>query len=242
MIASSVIALSSTVPQMRADADSSRAPVGRRSRAVRAVDRADIFGDTYTADLTKGSGDFVVGDAGTYSTNYQPDGFHLVVKEPETWGPTGVKASLQHSVLSVKIAVTRTDAPPDASVGPFCWQNPTHGYGFVVSGSGAVRLVQVSGSYSRVRVLRSKQVEAAKTDAPMRLMITCTRTEPVGRAKVRLGGYVDGSRKVVATAKAVSYFQYTGFAGHTTSAAPAEWSISKFWRRGPADMPRNTPK
>ena len=39
------------------------------------------------------------------------------------------------------------------------------------------------------------------------------------------------------TAPAVSYLQITGFAGHTTTATPAEWTVAGFWRRGPADMP-----
>ncbi len=210
--------------------------------AAAADDAGDIFGDTYTADLTGGQGDFRVGDAGTYATSYASDGLHVLVRKPSTWGPTGVQASLPHSVLSVEIETTTIAAPPDASFGPFCWKDPTHGYGFVVSGTGRAQLVQVRGSYARVKVLKS--VRTAPTDAgtAVKLMITCTRTEPLGPADVRLGGYVNGTKKVVATAPAVSEFQYTGFSGRTTTAAPGEWTVAKFWRRGPADMPKDMPK
>ena len=43
----------------------------------------DLFSDTYTADLTKGRGDFTVFEDATSASSYESDGYHLVVKPGE---------------------------------------------------------------------------------------------------------------------------------------------------------------
>jgi hypothetical protein len=147
---------------------------------------------------------------------------------------------LPHTVLSVRVAVNTGKAPADASFGPFCWHDPTHGYGFVVSGSGEVQLVRVDGSYDTPEVLKSGT--GTPLAARASLMITCVRSEPFGDADVLLGGYVGKTKVLEATAPPVDDFQYTGFAGHTATTAPAEWVITRFERLGPEDLPGDAPR
>ena len=200
----------------------------------------DLFGDTYVADLTKGHGDFVAKDVGAYATQYAPDGFLLVISDPGTWGPAGVQSGLSHVVLSATVDVDAGKAPGDSSFGPFCWHDPTHGYGFVVSGSGEAELVRVDGSYTSLPRLASTTIPAA--GPRVTLTITCVRTEPFGSADVRVGGYVNVRKVLDATTTPVDDFQYTGFAGHTTTTAPAEWNITQFKRLGPEDLPDDAPR
>jgi len=199
--------------------------------------------DTYTADLTRGhGGDFPASAMPGFATTYQSDGYHLLITEPGTFAPTGVKSATSHTALAVEIAVTPLAVPSGAAFGPFCWEDPTHGYGLLIDGSGSPQLVQLMNP-SAAEIPAPADLEVLATGRPTsatpghshRLMLTCSTT---GLPAVRLRGYVDDT-KVLETSAAspASEFRYTGIAGRTGDAAPAEWSVTRFWRKGPADMP-----
>jgi hypothetical protein len=195
--------------------------------------------DTYEADLTKGHGDFVATDARHSATNYEADGFHLLIRNAETWTPVGLDSPTSHTVLSVEITAAAIQAPAGAAFGPYCREDLDHGYEFVVDAFGNQALLQGDSVTGLTTLARTTGASLTPGHAE-RLKITCTIT---GSGDVKLGGYVNGHRTIAGTATVrVSEFRNTGFAGHTAAAVPAEWRVTKFWRRGPDDMPPNTPR
>ncbi|MFI5040287.1 MAG: hypothetical protein ACHQNA_00315 [Acidimicrobiales bacterium] len=198
--------------------------------------------DTYTADLTRGHGDFPAFDSAKHSTSYQSDGYHLAITQPGAYAPAGIKSTKAHTAVAVEIEATAHVVPPGAAFGPFCWEDPSHGYGLLIDGSGVPQLVQImvesSGEIppsSELIVLATGSPSSATPGQSHRLMLTCDTT---GRSPTQLKGYVDNVKVIEASATtSVSEFGYTGIAGRTGDATPAEWSVATFWQKGPAAMP-----
>jgi hypothetical protein len=191
---------------------------------------------TYRADLTAGGGDFVAKDIGSGSTRYRGDGYHLLVRDPETWLPSGVKAPSAMRSMSVEVAATTRRSAVRAAFGPFCWRDPTHGYGFVVGSAGDQELVVVDGSYGRQDVSVIASAAGATRGVPARLTLSCSITGSPLPETVELVGYVGNTRTITATTDVVvSTFRYSGFAGRTDAVAPAEWVVTRFSRRRVAE-------
>jgi hypothetical protein len=191
---------------------------------------------TYRADLTAGRGDFVAKDIGSGSTRYRGDGYHLLVRDPETWLPSGVKAPSAMRSMSVEVAATTRRSAVRAAFGPFCWRDPTHGYGFVVDSAGDQELVVVQGSYRQQDVSLIASAAGTTRGVPARLTLSCSITGSLLPETIRLVGYVGDTRTIAATTDVVvSTFRYSGFAGHTDADAPAEWVVSKFSRHRVAE-------
>lgn len=197
-----------------------------------------LFDDRYSADLTEGSGDFVAADAGAYAGRYAPDGYHLVVREPDQWAPVAVRASMSHSVLGAEVEAATVSAPEDAAFGPGCWQDQEHGYIFTVASSGERSVVEIrDGTFEVIARRAGPPPTPGRTD---RLLLTCVIGGiGIEADNVELTGYVNGVKAVDATSTdKTSEIRHTGFAGHTNVAVPAEWRVTKFWRRGPDELPR----
>jgi hypothetical protein len=192
--------------------------------------------DRYSADLTQGHGDFVTVDNGVSARSYETDGYHVLIRAPETWGVAAVKAPTSHTRLGVQIDMRPVRVPQGAAFGPFCWKDSTHGYGFVVDSAGVRKLVQLDGpNGSDARVLATSPGAPLATDHATKLMVTC-EMGLTGAVNVR--GYVDGTKAIEADGQmSLSEVNYTGFAGHTAQAANSEWAVAHFWRLGADDVP-----
>lgn len=190
------------------------------------LDKADF----YHADLTKGSGDFRTVDQPTFSTRYEPDGYHVVVHEPQVWVPASLEAPTAHSALTVEVLATPLRSPEGAGLGPWCWQDSQHGFGLLRQADTLSLDQDVNG---RVTVLAQASAAPWSTGRAAHLLVSCT-LPGLGSGEPRLVAYVDGRKVLTATATvAVTALQYTGFVARTAQPAPAEWVVSQFWRRGP---------
>jgi hypothetical protein len=178
-------------------------------------------------------------DNGWSVRSYRADGYHLTVRDPNASGPAAVEAPTSHTVLGVQIDARMVRMPVGANFGPYCWQDPTHGYGFVVDARGTRELVQVDGSQGDdITVLATAggaPVAAART---VRLLVTCSISPTLGKGGVTVKGYVDGVKALEARGRIpLSEFRWTGFALHTEASVPAECVVSRFSRLGANDIP-----
>jgi hypothetical protein len=196
--------------------------------------------DRYHADLTRGHGDFPTIDNGATARSYQADGFHLVVRDRNTWGMSALRAPTQHTVLGVEVETRPVHMPAGSSFGPFCWQDPTRGYGFVIDADGTRELVQLDGPEGTDAIVLSRVPGTGMSaSSSQRLLLTCSISPSPSAGAVHVAGYVNGVKAIDANGRMpLSQFEYTGFAGHTATATPGEWVVSNFWRRGAGDIPR----
>ena len=196
-----------------------------------------LFDDRYSADLTEGSGDFVAADAGGYAGRYARDGYHLLVRDPDQWAPVAVRSSLSHSVLGAEVEAATVSAPADAAFGPGCWEDQEHGYAFTVASTGERSIVEIrDGAASVIASQPGTPPTPGRTD---RYLLRCAiRGLGITGDNVELAGYVNGVTAVRAVSRGkTSGFDHTGFVGHTGAAVPAEWRVTRFWRRGPDEIP-----
>jgi len=196
----------------------------------------------YTADLTRGHGDFARLDSPGFASTYQPDGYHLVITEPATFAWAGVRSNTKPGDVSVEIAATALQVPPGAAFGPFCGDN-ARGYALLFDQSGSPQLVGVGLTGSSSNYTTPDSVGDATPATPGHshlLKLTCSEagTDPdmgglLGHpGEVQLEGYVDGVLVIEATGCCGNTtFPFTGIAGRTGDGAPAEWSVTTFTRR-----------
>ena len=197
--------------------------------------------DRYHADLTKGHGDFTTYDKATAATSYQSDGYHVLIRDKNAWGLAGIEAPTAHTVLGVEIETRALETPTDSAFGPFCWQDPSHGYGFMIDAAGTRRLVQFDTTQTHpLRVLARTGGAPLSSQHNQRLLLTCEISPSLGTGTVTVKGYVDGTKALSAIGELkLSEIRYTGFQGYTIANAPAEWVVSTFWRRGADDIPKS---
>ena len=177
-----------------------------------------------TAELTRGHADFPTSDSAEYATSYGSDGYHLVIKEPDTFAPATIMSAEIPSVVSVEIDATAVLLPPGAAFGPFCGDDATSGYSLLIDGSGTPQLVEMGTS-----VLATGPPTAATPGQRHRIGLTCSETGDPNSPETKLEGYVDGTKVIEATAT-VSGLRFTGIAGQTGDGAPAEWVVTEFSR------------
>ena len=201
--------------------------------------------DTYTADLTKGSGDFKTGEYANIATFYRADGYHIVAKTPRL-GTTGIITQVSHMALAAKVTVRPVTAPPEAAFGPFVMASPTNyaGYWLSVDSAGTTTLNQFDAR-GDVSVVASAKAPPLGTGTTRTLMLTCS-IDLDGTA--RLGGYVDGTRVISgAPTVKISSVTVTGMAGHAETDVPgqdvpAEWVATQFALVGSHDLPKDAPR
>ncbi|MGE5287599.1 MAG: hypothetical protein ACM3ML_10425 [Micromonosporaceae bacterium] len=202
--------------------------------------------DTYTADLTKGSGDFPTTDnPGLWATMYRADGYYMVAQSPG-FVMSGVTADASHTVVAAKVTVQARMAPLDAAFGPFVLADakgagywPGAGYWLSVDSTGTATLNEIDAK-GDVGVVASALAPPLDTGTTRTLMLTCS-IDPDGTT--RLGGYVDGTRVISgAPTVKISSVTVTGMAGHAKTDVPAAWVATRFARLGPDDMPKDAPK
>lgn len=192
--------------------------------------------DTYTADLTKGSGDFRTIDNASSATFYRADGYHMVAKTPG-FVFAGETTDFSHTVIAAKVTVRAVTAPPGAAFGPFVLASQTGGgYWLSVDSAGTATLNQIDAK-GNVLALTSAKAPPLSTGTTHTLMLTC-----VINGTVHLAGYVDGTQVISgAPATKISSVTATGMLGQAKTSAPAEWAATRFARLGPDNMPANTP-
>jgi hypothetical protein len=192
--------------------------------------------DTYTADLTKGSGDFrTANNAGT-ATFYRADGYHMVAKTPG-FVFAGETTDFSHTATAAKVTVRAVTAPPGAAFGPFVLASQTGGgYWLSVDGAGTTTLNEIDAK-GNVWALTSAKAPPLSAGTTHTLMLTC-----VINGTVRLAGYVDGTQVIsgLPTTK-ISSSTATGMMGQAKTGDPAEWAATRFTRLGPDDMPAGIP-
>ena len=195
--------------------------------------------DTYTADLTKGSGDFPTTDNADRALFYRTDGYHMVAKSPG-FVMSGVTADASHMAVAAQVTVQARMAPPGAAFGPFVLANAKGaGYWLSVDSAGTATLNEIDAR-GDVWAVASAKAPPLGTGTTRTLMLTCS-IDLDGTA--RLGGYVDGTRVVSgAPTVKISSVTVTGMAGHAKTDVPAEWVVTRFARLGPDDMPKDAPK
>jgi hypothetical protein len=195
--------------------------------------------DTYTADLTQGSGDFRIFDNASWATFYRADGYHVVAKTPGFVMPV-LAATGSHTALSVKVTVRAVTAPPGAAFGPLALAKPGGaGYWLSIDPAGTATLAEIDTN-GHVWAIADAKAPPLGTGTTRTLMLTCV----IGiDGSVHLGGYVDG-KLVISGAPTVkiSSVAATGMAGHAKATVPAEWVATWFGRLGSDDMPGNAPR
>jgi len=200
----------------------------------------ELLGERYSADLTRGSGDFTVVDDGASASSYGTDGYHLVARTATpAW--RGVQANGTHTSLGVRVSARAVTPDGDFAFGPFCFTSPQRAHGLLVSTDGRALLVETATSGpGALRVVRSRPIEALDWSGFHDLRLDCSVTTFGGAGPVALRGYVDGRVVVRATARLRSgAFAYTGFGGVNEASAPAEWVVRSFERLGADDVGRN---
>lgn len=192
--------------------------------------------DTYTADLTKGSGDFRTGNNASIALFYRADGYHMVAKSPG-FVMAGVTAVGSHTVVAAKVTVRAMTAPPGAAFGPLVLANSNGaGYWLSVDSAGTATLAEIDAR-GDVWAITSAKAPPLGTGTTRTLMLTCV-INPGGT--VRLAGYVNGTRVISgAPTVKISSVAATGMAGHAKTSVPAEWVVTRFTRLGPDDMPKD---
>lgn len=192
--------------------------------------------DTYTADLTKGSGDFRAIANASSATFYRADGYHMVAKTPG-FVFAGATTDFSHTAIAAKVIVRAVTAPPGAAFGPFVLASQTGGgYWLSVDSTGTARLNEIDAK-GNVWTVTSAKAPPLSTGTTHTLMLTC-----VINGTVHLAGYVDG-RPVISGVPAIKISSSTaaGMMGQAKTSAPAQWVATRFARLGPDDMPANTP-
>jgi len=197
----------------------------------------DPFSDTYTADLTRGKGDFTVFEDATSASSYAADGYHLVVKPGEV-AMRAVQANGSHTALGVRVRVRAIDAPSPSAFGPACWHTQQEAYVFLVSLDGTVALGEMDvrrGTTSDV--LRQRRMAPLDWSQWHALRIQCSlgAGTMIGRhTTATLRGYIDGRLVVRATSShRADVLAYTGFMGGNGADRPAEFVVRRFDRLGP---------
>jgi hypothetical protein len=192
--------------------------------------------DTYTADLTKGSGDFRTTANASVATFYRPDGYHMVAKTPG-FVFAGVTTDFSHTAIAAKVTVRAVTAPPGAAFGPFVLASQTGGGYWLSIDSGGTATLNEIDAKGNVWPVTSAKAPPLSTGTTRTLMLTC-----VIDGTARLAGYVDGTRVISgAPATKISSSTATGMMGQAKTSAPAEWAATRFARLGPDDMPAGTP-
>ncbi len=193
--------------------------------------------DTYTADLTKGSGDFKTMENADTATFYRSDGYHLVDKTPG-FVTRGVTTDFSHTALAAKVTVRAVTAPPGAAFGPWVIASQTNrvGYWLSVDSAGIATLNEWDAN-GDVRVVASAKAPPLGTGTTRTLMLTCMID--LDRS-VHLGGYVDGTRVISgAPTVKISSVTVTGMAGYAEASVPAEWAATQFTRVSSHDLPKD---
>jgi hypothetical protein len=194
--------------------------------------------DTYSADLTQGSGDFRTIDNADLATVYRADGYHMVAKTPG-YVMAGVTTDASHTALAVKVTVQTVTAPAGAEFGPFVLANTKGaGYWLSVDSAGTATLNEIDAK-GDVRVVNSAKAPPLGTGTTRTLMLTCSLGLD---GTARLGGYVDGTRVITgAPTVKISSVTATGMAGYAKTDVPAEWVATRFDRLGSGDLPNDAP-
>lgn len=199
-----------------------------------------LLGERYSADLTRGRGDFTVVDDGSSASSYAPDGYHLVARDAvPAW--RGVQTNGTHTSLGVRISTRAVTVDGDFAFGPFCFETPQRAYGLLVSSDGRALLVETATSGpGALRVVRGRSIEPIDWSRWHDLRIDCSVRPLAGRGRVALRGSVDGAVVVRGTSRLRSdVFAYTGFGGVDRAPAPAEWVVRSFDRLGADDVGSN---
>lgn len=193
--------------------------------------------DTYSADLTTGSGAFRTFDNADAATFYRADGYHLVDKTPG-FVTGGVTTDFTHTALAAKVTVRAVTAPPGTAFGPWVIASQTNrvGYWLSVDSAGTATLNEWDAG-GDVRVVASAKAPPLGAGTTRTLMLTCVID--LDRS-VHLGGYVDGTRVVSgAPTVKISGVTVTGMAGYAEASVPAEWVATQFTRVSSHDLPKD---
>jgi hypothetical protein len=192
--------------------------------------------DTYTANLTKGSGDFRTTANASTATFYRADGYHMVAKSPG-FVFAGETTDFSHTVIAAKVTVRAVTAPPGAAFGPFVLASKTGGgYWLSVDSAGTATLNEIDAK-GYVQALISAKAPPLSTGTTHTLMLTC-----VINGTVHLAGYVDGTQVISGhPAAKISGVTATGMMGQAKTSTPAEWAATQFARLGPDNIPADTP-
>jgi Domain of unknown function (DUF4352) len=188
---------------------------------------------TYTADLTKGSGDFGTTHEADRALFYAANGYH-VVNKGVIWTMTGVSTNPSRTVAAAQVTVRAVTAPPRAAFGPFVESDTPGSYWLGVDSTGNVTLNEMAVNNEVIASGKGPPLTPGTTHT---LMLTCVITD----GTVRLGGYVDGKLVISGTPLMdIGRVGATGMVGYTPVGS-AEWVATRFARLGPGDMPANTP-
>jgi hypothetical protein len=199
-----------------------------------------LLDERYSADLTRGRGDFTVVDDGASASSYAADGYHLVAREATpAW--RGVQTNGTHTSLGVEVSVRAVAPDGDFAFGPFCFASPQRAHGLLVTTDGRALLVETANSGpGALRVVRSRPIAELDWSRWHDLRIDCTVRALTGSGPVALRGSIDGRVVVRATSGLRSdAFAYTGFGGVNEASAPAEWVVRTFARLGADDVGSN---